>query len=328
MTNGRLEKELKAEKKMQETLSELPYIFTEFYYSLRASKKSYTTMTVYIRYVRNFMDFITHNKPSNDFYKTVTGTDIEQYFISLETREVNGQVVRMGDSIQATRWSALNTFFDFLVNKKEYLAKNPMVKTDRPSINTDHKVTYLTKVEINKIMRVIDKNPSPVMAARDKTIVGLALSTGLRVSALTNINIEDIDFDNNVINVIEKRQKVREIQFGEQTKENLQRWIELRNQEFGDVDTNALFISKKKNRISVDAIADLLKKYTAEAGISKKITPHKLRSSAATTLAAKGATIQTIANILGHENINTTMIYIAALDEEKKKATDILDSMW
>ena len=56
MTNGRLEKELKAEKKMQETLSQLPQIFTEFYYSLRASKKSYTTMTVYIRYVKNFMD--------------------------------------------------------------------------------------------------------------------------------------------------------------------------------------------------------------------------------------------------------------------------------
>jgi site-specific recombinase XerD len=116
MTNGRLEKELKAETKTRAMLAALPEIYTEFYYSMRASKKSYTTMIVYLRYVKNFMDFVTHNKPSNDFYKTVTSSDIEQYLISLETREVNGQIVRTGDNIQATRWSALNTFFNFLIS--------------------------------------------------------------------------------------------------------------------------------------------------------------------------------------------------------------------
>ena len=72
--NGRLERELKAEERMNKKLSSLPSIFTEFYYSMRASKKSYTTMDTYINYVKNFMEFITGNKIVDDFYKHVTST--------------------------------------------------------------------------------------------------------------------------------------------------------------------------------------------------------------------------------------------------------------
>lgn len=328
MTSGRLEKELQAEKKMKLLLKELPEIFSEFYYSMRASKKSYTTMSVYIRYVKNFMDFITEDNPSNDFYKDVTSTDIEQYLISLETREVDGKTIRTGDSIQATRWSALNTFFDFLVNKKEYLTKNPMAKTDRPTINTEHKITYLTEKEIADLMKAIDRNKDATIAQRDKTIISLFLATGLRVGALININVEDIDFDNNVIHVIEKRQKVRDIPFGDRTNKLLKSWIETRNKEFASVDNTALFLSQKKNRISVDAIADMIKKYADDAGIKKHITPHKMRSSVATNLVKKGTNIQTIANMLGHANIQTTLRYAAVLDEEKDKAVNSLDNLF
>ena len=328
MTSGRLEKELQAEKKMKEMLKELPEIFSEFYYSMRASKKSYTPMAVYVRYVKNFMDFITEEKPSNDFYKEVTGSDIEQYLISLETREVGGKTIRTGDSIQATRWSALNTFFDFLVNKKEYLTKNPMAKTDRPTINTEHKITYLTEKEIAALLKAVDENPDKLMAHRDKTIISLFLATGLRVGALININIEDIDFDNNVIHVIEKRQKVRDIPFGDRTNKLLKSWIETRNEEFKDVKNSALFLSQKKNRISVDAISDMIKKYADDARIKKHITPHKMRSSVATNLVKKGTNIQTIANMLGHANIQTTLRYAAVLDEEKDKAVNSLDNLF
>lgn len=333
MTNGRLEKELIAEERMKRILTELPEIFSEFYYSMRASKKSYTTMDAYVNYVKNFMNFITNNNPTNDFYKRVTATDIEQYLISLETREVNGKIVRTGDCIQAVRWSALNTFFDFLVNKKEYLTKNPMEKTDRPSINTEHKVVYLVKDEIQQIMDAIDdmcvdEKITETIAIRDKTILGLFLATGLRAGALININIEDIDFDNNIIKVIEKRQKTRDIPFGEQTKKLLQTWINIRNEKYPDIETTALFVSRNHNRISYDAVLDLVKKYTAAAGITKHITPHKMRSSVATNLAANGTDIQTIKNILGHTQITTTQRYVAVLDEEREKAINTLDQLF
>ena len=326
MTNGRLEKELQAEIKMKEVLATLPKVFTEFYYSLRASKKSYTTMNAYVRYVKEFMNFITDNKPAEDFYKTIAPEDVERYLISLETKEVNGQIVRTGDSIQAAKWSALNTFFDFLVNKKEYLTKNPMDKTERPIINTEHDVTYLTPEEVQSLLRAVDSEKSMVMAARDRTMICLFLSTGLRVSALTNINIEDIDFDNNVIKVIEKRQKIREIQFGEKTKDLLQAWIETRKKFFPDIDTTALFVSQQKQRITRQTVLHLVKKYADMAGIKKNISPHKLRSTAATNLASQGCHIQTIKKIMGHGSISTTQRYVAVLEKDKEEAISILDS--
>lgn len=327
MTNGRLEKELIEERKMEEKLKKLPEIFSEFYYSLRASKKSYTTISAYIRYVDNFMRFVADNGTSNDFYKTVTSSDIERYFISLETRDVNGKKMRTGSDIQATRWSALNTFFTWLVDKKEYLSKNPVDKVDRPKITAEHKVTYLTPEEIKKILDTVEQNPDRVTRERDKTIISLALTTGLRISALVNINVDDIDFDNKVIRVIEKRQKVRDIPFGGQTKKMLQSWIECRNRYYADTELEALFISKKNNRISIRMVEHLITQYAKDAGIKKHITPHKMRSSAATNLAAMGVNIQTIANMLGHENITTTQRYVAVLNEEKKNAVNALDKL-
>ena len=323
--NGRLERELKAEERMNKKLSSLPSIFTEFYYSMRASKKSYTTMDTYINYVKNFMEFITGNKIVDDFYKYVTSTDIEHYMISLETRNVKGQIIRTGDSIQATRWSALNTFFVFLVDKKEYIPKNPMVKVERPKVNVEHKVIYMTKSEIKKVKNEID-HCTHKNAMRDKTIVKLTLATGLRVSALIQINIEDIDFDNNIIRVIEKRQKTREIPFGENTKQLLKEWIEYRNKTYKDVSTTALFLSQKRNRISDDMVANLLKKYTG--GINKHITPHKLRSTTATNLIKSGTPVTTVAKILGHDSIQTTMGYVGALNEETEKAIQNLDNVF
>lgn len=323
--NGRLEREIKAENKMQNKLKTLPKVFTEFYNSMRASKKSYTTCECYVNYVKNFMDYVTHNNPSDDFYKTVTGSDIEQYMISLETRMVNGKLVRTGDSIQATRWSALNTFFLFLVNKKEYLDKNPMDKTERPKINTEHTVVYMTKNEVTQVKKEIERRHHK-NSLRDETIIGLALATGLRVSALTQINIEDIDFNNNVIHVIEKRQKIRDVGFGNNTKDLLQKWIEYRNKTYPNINTNALFVSQKNNRISPDAVNGLLKRYASS--LNKHITAHKLRSTAATNLIKNGATIQTTAKILGHGSIQTTMRYIGALNEETEKAIKQLDNIF
>jgi integrase/recombinase XerC len=246
--------------------------------------------------------------------------------ISLETRETKNGIQRTGDDILQARWSALNTFFEWLV-KRGYIENNPINVVDRPKNNTEHKVTYLSKTEINKLFRVIDRNPNRIMALRDRTVISLALATALRVSALVNINIEDIDFDNNVIKVIEKRQKIREIYIGENTKNMLKEWIGVRNREFEDINSNALFLSQKKSRLSVDSVADLLAKYCEEAGI-KKITPHKLRASAACALAKNNIPVKAIAKQLGHNNVATTMRYIDVFNEDTEKSKNILDNLF
>ena len=323
---GRLEKETRFYENMGSKLKGLPKIFNEYYTSMRANRKSYTTIGVYINNVLHFANFVTNNNLTEDFYKHIASNDIESYMISLETRESKEGIKRTGDDILQARWSSLNTFFDWLV-KRRYITQNPMGMVDRPKNNTEHKVVFLDRREIEKLFKVVDRNPNRIKAARDRTLFSVAIATGLRASALTNINIEDIDWNDGIIRVIEKRQKVREIPIGQNTLNALKEWLEIRNKEFEGIKTTAVFLSQKRGRLSGDAANDALREYCEQAGIKKKITLHKLRASAATNLAASKVDIQTIGNILGHQSTGTTLRYVAVLDENKKNAVSILDKL-
>lgn len=324
--SGRLEKETIFYEKMDKKLQELPSIFREYYTSMRANRKSYTTIEVYINNLLHFVNFVTGDNLTEDFYRRITPSDVESYMISLETRQTKNGVQRMGDDILQNRWSSLNSFFEWAV-KRGYLASNPISVVNRPKNNTEHKVTFLTKAEINRLFKVVDRNPNPTMAMRDKAMFSLALATGMRISAILNINKEDIDWENCCIRVIEKRQKVREIPIGQNTVAVLREWIEVRDAAFDEIKTSALFVSQKKGRLSPKAANAALHKYCDEAGIQKNISFHKMRSSAATSLAKSGADVQTIGGILGHKSTATTFRYIAALDENKKNAVVLLDNL-
>lgn len=323
---GRLEKETQFYDKMTEKLQGMPKVISEYCTSMRANRKSYTTVGVYINNILHFARFVADGELQEDFYKNITPFDVENYMISLETRETANGIKRTGDDILQSRWSSLNTFFDWCI-KRGYLDNNPMSVVSRPKNNTEHKVTYLTKVEINRLFKAIDRNQNEVLSKRDKTIISLALATALRVSALVNINVDDIDFENRVIKVIEKRQKVREIPFGDNIKNLLKEWVEFRNDVYKDVDSPALFFSQKYNRISVDGVADMLEKYCDEADI-KRITPHKLRASAACALARAGVPVKAIAKQLGHNQIATTMKYVDVFNEDIEKTKGVLDNLF
>jgi site-specific recombinase XerD len=325
--NGRLEKEILAQKKMKEKLSSLPEIFNNYYLYLRAAKKTYSTINVYMNGIIRFAKFLEGNNITDKFYENVKPETIEGFLISLETTTKSGQVTRMGTDAQCTYWSYLNTFFEFLM-KRNYVNENVVSKTSRPKNTDEHQTTYLDKKEIKKLMKAINNNPDNTTRLRDATIVELGIKTGLRCSALMNINISDINFDEDYIHVVEKGSKTRKIGIGVNTKEMLKKWISVREQRFSNANTDALFVSHKNNRLSADAANDMLKKYAKAAGIQKKITMHKLRSSAATNLAAAGVSIQAISHMLGHSNPSITMRYVEVLNNEQKEATNILDSLF
>lgn len=323
---GRLEKETKFYENMKVKLQGLPSIFNEYYTSMRANRKAYTTVGVYVNNLLHFARFVTDDNLTEDFYKNITESDVENYMISLETRETKDGVKRTGDDILQSRWSSLNTFFEWAL-KRGRIDKNPMGAVNRPKNNTEHRVNYLTKTEINKLLKAVDKNPNRVLRVRNKTAISLALATGLRVSALLNMNVDDIDFENNLIKVIEKRQKVREIYIGDNLSTMLQEWIEIRNDVYGDVNSGALFISQEKERWARDSFALMLENACEAAGI-KRITPHKLRASAACALAKAGVPVKAIAQQLGHQQIATTMKYLDVFNEDAEKAKGILDNLF
>lgn len=322
-SSGRLEKENKLRIKIENRLASLPSILAEFYNDMRGDRKSFTTIDTYTNYVISFMNYVSKDCYDEEFYKHVTTQTIKQYLVSLQTRNVNGQTVRTGDDIQAARWSALNTFFVFLVNN-DYITENPMIKTKRPKIRTEHKVTYLTQEEIKEVFNNIKKYAGEKLLNRDMALISLFISTGLRNSALTQINIEDVDFANNTIKVVEKGGKTRDVQFGINMRGLLLSWLKDRELYFSDTETNALFVSQLKERISIYTIGQLVEKYTNTIE-GKHITPHKLRATACTLMSSQGVPIQVIKEMVGHENIQTTTRYVGVLEREKENATNILD---
>lgn len=323
-SSGRLEKEDKLKTKIESRLVNLPGIFTEFYDDMRGDRKSFTTIDTYTNYVASFMNYVNNGQSEEEFYKRVTTPMIKKYLVSLQTRDIDGQIVRAGDDIQATRWSALNTFFVFLTNNN-YIKENPMAKTKRPKVNTEHKVTYLTQEEIQEVFKNIKENAGAKLLNRDLALISLFISTGLRNSALTQINIEDVDFSNNTIKVVEKGSKTRRVQFGTNMRGLLLSWLKDRELYFSDAPTNALFVSQLKERISIYTIGQLVEKYTKTIK-GKHITPHKLRATACTLMSTQGIPIQVIKEVVGHENIQTTTRYVGVLEKEKEKATDVLDN--
>lgn len=323
--NGRVEIENKIQKKIEAKIKTLPQIFNDFYHYLESDGKSYGTCERYIDYVYDFMKYVTQGSYVEDFYSTATVADVRAYIASLRRRNERGEEVKNGDSIQASRWSALNTFYNFLV-MDDYIEISPMTKTKRPKDKSTKEIVYLEKDEIDQILDKIRADEKNKFVNRDLAIVILGISTGLRVGALVQINVEDIDFKTNAIKVWEKGGKERSIKFGNNTRAILSQWIMDRESYFDGVETNALFISQWRDRITTEGLRKVLKKYTKD--LDKHITPHSLRKSCATQAYMAGTDIRTIANMLGHNSTSTTLKYAAAVDSKRDEMVASLDSLF
>ena len=324
--SGRIENENKLRDKIEEKLQTLPSIFTDFYNYMEADQKSYATIKHYIEYVADFMNEVAQDENKEEFYKYVTVPQIREYIVSLRRRTENGKEVRNSDSIQATRWSAVNAFFTFLV-LDDYLEINPMTKTKRPKNKKEKTIVYLEQDEINSILDKIKAESKPQFVNRDLAIITLGIGTGIRVGALVQINVDDIDFKENTIHVIEKGGKERYLKFGTNTRNILSAWLIDRATYFGDVDTDALFISQHRRRLTTEGVRKFMDKY-ANGINGKHITAHSMRKSAATNLVKAGVDIQTVADILGHNSVTTTQRYAAVLEQNKQQATDALDNLF
>lgn len=324
MSNGRYEKELRFENRTKEKLKKLPNVLTEYYYYLVGAGSSFTTVDNYINYISSFLRFTFGDVIPENFYLEINSVHINKYIASLRTKIVNGQVKRTSDSIRALHWSALNSFFQFLV--PSYIKENPVAVTKRPKIKDNPDVTYLNSDEISKIINNVDKVANKRFRNRDLCILKLGLSTGLRVSAIVQIDLDDIDWERNQIRVTEKGDVDNYVIIGSNLKEQIQLWIQDRTKYFHDLNTNALFVSQKKQRLSTDIVGKLMVKY-AKNVTNKHVTPHVMRHSCATNLYEKTGDIYLCARQLNHKNVATTQRYAEISMTKKKEAANILDDM-
>lgn len=325
MSNGRLEKETIAFAKIEEKLKFLPKVFSDYYYTMRAEKKSYSTISEYIISINLFMNYITGEKNSEDFYKNITTMDINKYMISLETKQIGDETKPTSSSFRARQWYAINSFFEFLTETK-VIDSNPISKKSRPKNTDNPSVTFLTENEITGIIANIKNNSNSATVNRDLCIFIMGVTTGLRVSAILQINIEDVDIENGVIHVVEKRNKTFDVIIGSKLKKILKKWIHDRNEHFENVETNALFISRIGKRLSYESTREMIAKY-AKGVTDKKVTPHVMRHTCATNLYEKTGDIYLASAQLHHSNISTTQRYAEMSNKKMKQAASILDDL-
>lgn len=322
---GRREHEEKTFRKVSEKLKNYPDYMRLYYESL--TDKSYTTKDVYVTRVLHFLKFLesrfgidTNNVKS---FKDVRPSHISSYINSLGD---------MTEAAKSSRLYAVKNFFRFL-SRDGYVDASPFKNIDMPKDNAEHKITYLTKEEIAKVKQnIMDgvgndlaKNRQKDWKTRDYAIVMVALSLGLRVTSLTEIDLDDIDFVNKEIKIVEKGNKIRSMAFGDNLSNIIQDWLADRAKLIDDDTNRALFISKRRDRITSNTIAAIIKKYTYN--IDKHITPHKLRSTCATNIYNSTGDIYLTSYVLGHSDVAVTKRYTQVSEEKKKKAATAMDDI-
>ena len=319
--------------KIKEIIKEYPNILLNGYINSMPKQTSYTKV-VYVRYVCNFLNYIKDELNMNIFdnkiYNNIKPMHIDAYMEFIRCTEDGKEKSGM---YRAAQLAAIKKFFKFL-KKNEIINNNPCLDVETPKDNSEHKITTLSESDISKIMDNIENGVGSHEAVakqkkwktRDKAIVLLGITTGLRMSAIIGIDINDIDLKNKTISVVEKGDKRRTVYIGKNTAKALEDWLYDRSMIVTNKKEKAVFISQKNTRIAPRTMEYIMKRVTY--GIRKNITPHKMRATCATRLYEETGDIYLVQQQLGHKNIENTKRYAEVSDKRRKEAANILDSLY
>jgi integrase/recombinase XerD len=264
-------------------------IYDYMNYLIIERQLSFNTIDAYKRDLYSFFNYV------NKGYKQVDKKDIINYISSLDInpKSINRHIV------------TLKNYFNFL-EKNSMISINPMedigglkVKKSIPRV--------LSEEDIDKLL---DINPKNVFEYRNKAMLELMYSSGLRVSELLNLNVNDIDFDMNIVRIFGKGSKERIMPINEIATSYLYEYINIyRKTLLKNKVNDILFLNSRGESLSRQGFFKILKEIAREKGIKKELSPHTLRHSFATHLLNHGADLRSIQTMLGHENIETTQIY-------------------
>lgn len=276
------------------------------YLSYERNFSKYTILN-YHEDLDRFMEYI-NKKKINDI-KNIDYQVIREYLVYMHNKKLAKKTI-------SRRISALRSFFKYLLNR-QYISDNPMILISNPKLDK-LLPKFLYKEELDKIENIPDMNT--IEGIRDKLIIELFYSTGIRVSELSNLKIKDIDFKEKKINIIGKGSKERIVLFGDTCLELLNLYIN-KSRPFilNDGDSPYLFVNKRKNKLSENSIRIIIKSILKKSGLNVKLTPHVLRHTFATDLLNNGADLRTVQELLGHENLKTTEVYTHITNERLKK---------
>lgn len=325
--------------KLRELLKELPPFARDYFRAMGTTASSRTRLS-YAYDLKVFFQYLLKENPSfqnyamQDFRVNVLdelqAVDIEEYQEYLRVYQScdTGLENTNGERGIKRKMSSLRSFYAYYY-KREMIRTNPTLLVDMPKLH-EKSIVKLDPDEVATLLDYIEhagdtltgqkKTYYEKTKERDLAIFTLLLGTGIRVSECVGLDVEDIDFQNNGIKVHRKGGNEMIVYFGEEVAQALLNYLEIRK---GVTPLtgheHALFYSTQRRRIGVKAVENLVKKYSREVTATKKITPHKLRSTYGTALYEETGDIYLVADVLGHKDVNTTRKHYADLGDARRR---------
>lgn len=331
--------------KFRELLDQLPPCACDYLLSKEHTTQT-STLISYSYDLLTFFRFLQTRNPviaklelkkiDYSHLRQITFRDIEEYMRYLEL-SIDGEKHENGPKAISRKMSPLRGMFKYHLIRKN-ISEDPTVLVDLPKLKKDKNIIRMNNYEVQAILNAIDsgncflserqKKYNQRTRQRDLAILTLMLNTGIRVSECNGLDLTDVDLKVNTITIVRKGGGQDLLYFNSEIRDTLEEYINGERAYINPVEGHekALFYSLQGRRLSVDAIENLVKKYARLVVPNKKITPHKLRSTYGTALYRETGDIRLVADVLGHENINTTIDYYAAIeDEHKMQAASAVD---
>lgn len=287
-----------------DTMSKLSSLIEEFLRYLLIDK-GYSNNTIE-SYKRDLEKFLIFNKDKD--INSIKNNDLKEYIKYLNEENLNEKSI-------ARNISSIKSFYKFLVIQK-YVINNPSDSIFQPKLKKSLP-NILTEEEVLKLLNI---KLTDNFSYRNKAMLELMYATGLRVSELVNLKLQDIDLNQDIIRTFGKGSKERVIPIGDYAKEYLEKYIyEYRGSMLKKEASEYLFLNNHGKKMTRQGFFKIIKKIAQEKGINKELSPHTLRHSFASHLLKYGADLRTIQELLGHSDISTTQIYTHITNEELKK---------
>lgn len=274
------------------------------FFSYLQSERRYSVHTVsaYRRDIKHFIKGCGLSESQAIQWDDIKQADIRRCVAALHRQGLSGK------SLQ--RWlSSIRSLYKFLC-RFDLATNNPAIGIPAPK--TSKRLPRTLNVdELNQLLSTSSKETSVVdnrLNVRDNAMMELMYACGLRLSELSGLNMQDIDWQQQVIQVTGKGQKQRRLPFGSKAKEAVKRWLKQRTLIAKENET-ALFVSTRGTRLSNSSIQKRFKKMALTQGLNTNIYPHMLRHSFASHILESSKDLRAVQELLGHANLSTTQIY-------------------
>lgn len=316
---GRLEHSLQTENTIEKILDELPSVVTDYYYEFKSGRQPKSCLE-YIRKINKFLCFINQDDLKNIDISNITRLDVSKFLDSISyTIDNNGSKKESSLSYRQGYHSILKSFFDYLYDN-QYINENPLQRIKRPKGEDYVHRIFLNEYELKDVLLAVETGAGNDRCVsrqykwqnRDRVIMMLFIQTGIRETALSEINVEDIDFGTHTIkSIIEKGHKDKIFKMSSKLEGAMIEWIDTREKLLNGKEEDALFISSERKRISQRSLYEIVGKFTKEA-LGYSVSPHKLRAAFANLMLEKtNGNIYVVQQLLGHSRTDTTAkIYV------------------